>query len=232
MPPCFLRVRMMLRTALIVWVKTLLLFVSALMLAACASQLATTESSASSVVQEPSAGSDRVEGFFIQPAVNFSRYEQMILTDINLRDIRIRVLDSKQQNQLNDTDRRFYRDQYIAAAVGHFIADGRYSTALDAGDNVLRMDAAIVEIAPIVVPESEHSAAMRAYLQGMAAMTIAIEVRDSLTNQLLATFTNTRNVGRIWDDHNRMVQSRAVSDAFQEWLAALRFYMDELTLPQ
>jgi hypothetical protein len=73
---------------------------------------------------------------------------------------------------------------------------------------------------------------MRAYLQGMAAMTIAIEVRDSLTNQLLATFTNTRNVGRIWDDQNRMVQSRAVSDAFQEWLAALRFYMDELTLPQ
>ncbi len=210
-------------------VKPYVLLALLLGLVACSSQPA-PKNSPVNAAEAPST-SDRMEGFFIQPAVNFSRYDQLILSDINLRDLQVRVLDSKQQSQLSDADRRFYREQYIAAAVGHFIADGRYSTTLDAGERVMRMDAAIVEIAPIVIPDSsEESAAMRAYLEGMANMTIVIEVRDSLSNQLLASFTDTRNLGRIWDDQSRMIQTRAVGEAFQEWLAALRFYMDELTL--
>ncbi len=179
------------------------------------------------------AHDDRIEGFYIQPNVNFTRYQRMILTDINLRDINIRQPEPRSKTPwvLSDSDRQFYRMQYIDAVVSQMIADGRFATALDAGDDVLRLEAAIVEIAPVDIPADQQSPAMRAYTRGMATMTIALDVLDSRSGELLATLVDRRDMGHIWDDNNRLTPNLQIRTAFMEWLAALRFYLDDLTVP-
>jgi hypothetical protein len=179
------------------------------------------------------SGIELVEGFFIAPGVDFSDYKKLMISSLVMENIAVARQPSKQQSTLvlTDNDKRFYRDLYTAAVVEHLIADGTYTTAVDAGQDVLTLAAAIVQVAPPVMAETgaNKSAAMQAYTQSTSAITITLEIYDSQSRTLLATLTDAQDLGRSWDDTNRMAQATQVRLAFDYWLAYLRRELDILS---
>lgn len=206
----------------------------ALLLQACASSgIKSTDKNTPTDTATTGTGMELVEGFFIAPGVDFSGYKKLIISSLVLENIAVVQKRSEKQSTLalTDDDKRFYRNLYTAAVVDHLIADGTYTTALDAGSDVLLLDAEIVQVAPPVRAEAaaNESAAMQAYTQSTSAITITLAVFDSQSRELLATLTDTQDLGRSWDDGNRMAQATQVQLAFDYWLAYLRRELDILS---
>jgi hypothetical protein len=205
------------------------MFAGLFLLQACATGTA-TKSDADSRAAAPAAeqASEAPEGFFVVPDVNFSRYARLLLADLNLE--QIVIAGSTQPLVLTPEDKRFYRELYTAAVVDHLIADGTYATALDAEQDVLFVKAAITRVAsPDLTQTAPAAPAMDAYLQSTSRITLALEMYDSLDEQVLATFTDTWDLGRSWDDNNHQIRVMQMRRAFDYWLAYVRQELDILS---
>ena len=185
---------------------------------------------------QPQAGraAHVVEGFFVLPEINFATYKQIIVADLkldNITDPESAPDHNPVQVNLSVEQQRFYRDQYIGAVVGNLVADGAYTTALDAGSDVLLLSAAIVHITPPEQQEkpAHNSAAMQAISGRTSTITIVLELYDSTTRQMVATFTDTRELGQVWDENNPTGYNMQVPMIFDYWLAYLRKELDELS---
>jgi hypothetical protein len=169
-----------------------------------------------------------MEGFFIVPGIDFSRYKKLIIADLNMD--QVAVAGHAQTLAFTEDNKRFYRELYTAAVVDHLIADGAYRTVLDAEDGVFFLTAAIVRVAP---PTAEDGAkpvsAMEAYLQSTSRITLTLELYDAQNRQLLASLTDTRDLGRNWGDNNQRAQLVQLRRAFDYWLAYLRKELDVLS---
>lgn len=183
---------------------------------------------------QPEAGpaANLVEGFLVVPEINFAAYKKIIVAELKLDNI-INPESPRDPVRVNLSadQQRFYRDQYIGAVVDNLIADGAYTTALDADDNVLLLSASIVHITPPEQQEkpAHNSAAMQAISGRTSTITIALELYDSTTRQMVATFTDTRELGQVWDENNPMGYNMQVPLIFDYWLAYLRKELDELS---
>lgn len=175
-----------------------------------------------------------IEGFFVVPETNFFRYKKIIVADLNLGNIiNPDALPGSEPSRvvLNADQERFYRDQYIGAVVGNLIADGIYTTALDSGEDVLLLNATIAQITPPEQQEkpARNSAAMQAISGRTSTITIVLELYDSKTREMIATFTDTRELGQVWDENSPMGYNMQVPMIFDYWLAYLRKELDELS---
>ena len=68
-----------------------------------------------------------------------------------------------------------------------------------------------------------------AYEQNSGAMTLTLELYDSVSQKLVGTIIDTRSLGRIWDDNSRASTSLQVRRAFASWLKNLRIELDQLS---
>lgn len=200
-----------------------------LLLQACSSTTSTDRSARAGQASQAGSNTQEVpEGFFVLPDINFSRYNRLLLADLNLE--QITISGNTQTLALTLEDKRFYRELYTAAVVGHLIADGTYVTALDADQDVLLLTSAITRVAsPDLTQAAPSSPAMDAYLQNTSRITIAMELYDSVDGQLLATLVDTWDLGRSWDDNNHQIKVMQMRRAFDYWLAYLRQELDLLS---
>lgn len=169
-----------------------------------------------------------MEGFFIVPGIDFGRYKKLIIADLNMD--QVAVAGHAQTLTFTEENKRFYRELYTAAVVEHLIADGAYRTVLDAEDDVFFLTAAIVRVAPPTAEsKSKPVSAMEAYLQSTSRITLIIELYDAQNRQLLASLTDTRDLGPNWNDNNQSAQMVQLRRAFDYWLAYLRKELDILS---
>lgn len=214
----------------------ILAIVSVSVLVACSST-GVKESGAGKNSPAPAATrDDHIDGFFVAPELDLSRYNKLIVRDLQLDNIQVVQPASRSEKNawvLSDRHKRIFRESYISAVVGHMIADGVYTTALDNGENVLLLQAAIVQIAPFSSTENssnnttEKTMSMQREQEGMA--TIAIEIYDSQTGDLLATLTDSYNFGRVWQEGNLPISAAPIHNAFDFWLDYLRQELDTLS---
>jgi hypothetical protein len=172
-----------------------------------------------------------MDGIFVAPGVDFSRYKKVIITELNLENIDIQMPPGWSAESpwiLGETEKRFFRTEYTQAAVVNLIADGTYTTALNPADDVLLLRAKVTRLAPVLSQESPHDRFM-AYEQKSGAMTLALELYDSDSGKLIGTIIDTRSLGRIWDDNSRASTSLQVRRAFAGWLKNLRIELDQLS---
>jgi hypothetical protein len=175
---------------------------------------------------------DHIDGFFVVPELDFSRYRKMIVRELQLDDITVRQPTSMSKSKswvLTDNQKRNFRESYIGAVVGHMIADGVYSTAIDTGDDVLSLQAAIVQIVPFSSSNNSGATPTMIRPEAEAMVTITIEMYDSQTNQLLATLTDSYNFGRLWEENSQLVNTAPTHNAFDFWLSYLRQELDVLS---
>src|SRR5690606_41425115 len=89
-------------------------------------------------------------------------------------------------------------------------------------------------IAARTSPEQQETpprdpAAMQAISGRASTITIVLELYDSTTQQMVATFTDTRELGQVWDENNPTGYNTQVPMIFDYWLAYLRKELDELS---
>lgn len=207
----------------------------ALLLQGCATTPGPAEKPARADQPKTGEAATLVEGFFVVPGIDFSRYKKIVVIDLNLNNIKnpqIKSGRASNQVRLDEEQERFYREQYVGAVVGNLIADGTYSTALDAGDDVLLLNAAIAQITPPKAQEkaSDNSPAMQVFSGNVSTITLVLELFDSVTQQLVATFTDTQDLGQVWEAESPMGYNTRIPLIFDYWMAYMRKELDELSL--
>lgn len=177
------------------------------------------------------------DGTFVAPNVDFSQYRRLLVEQLNVDDVVIRkpTALSPSQNtpwELNDNDKRYYQERYTEALMNNLIQDGAYSTAVEAGQDVIRVQANIIEIAPLASKDDFQGrpTRMQVYSEGMGTMTLELSLYDSVTGKVLAIITDKRDLGKIWEVNSRVTNNIQVRVAFNAWLKKLRLELDRLRL--
>lgn len=108
------------------------------------------------------------------------------------------------------------------------LAAGGYELVETPGPETLRVTAAIVDLF-ISAPDTARGVS-RTYTASAGRMTLVMELRDSVSGELLARAVD-RRVSRdagIWTISNRVTNTAEARRAFRSWAAALRQGLDDL----
>lgn len=182
-----------------------------------------------------SAVSDsRFDGTFVAPNAQFAQYSKLLVEQLDLSEVKIRKQSTDKIKdtpwELSDADRRYYQERYTEALMTNLIVDGRFATSLQAGTGVLQVKAKILEIAPLASKDDSKGrpTMMKVYSEGMGTMTLELTLVDSVTGDVLAIITDRRDLGRIWEENNRVTNNIQIRLAFNQWLRNLRTELDRL----
>ncbi len=184
-------------------------------------QLKADKSGITSVEKAPIAGA------FIARGVQFSKYRSLLVEQLDLSDVKLQAQASGSAPWgVSDEERRYYQERYTEALMNNLILDGTYSTAMQAGVDVMTVVAKVVEVASF--DNTEHMkgrpANMKTYSEGVGAMTLEISLYDSISGKPLAIITSQR---RLWEENNRETSNIQVQVAFNSWLRTLRAELDK-----
>lgn len=176
----------------------------------------------------------RFDGTFIAKGAEFSQYKKLFVEQLDMNNVVIRKPSSSGRIkdtpwELNDADRRYYAERYTEALMNNLIADGAYSTAMQAGPDVLTVSAKVLEIAPLASKDDRQGrpTSMKVYSEGMGTMTLEISLYDSVSGKPLAIITDQRDLGKMWEENNRVTNNIQVRLAFNQWLKNLRTELDK-----
>lgn len=178
----------------------------------------------------------RFDGTFVAPNAQFAQYKKLFIEQLDLSDVKIRKQSSTSLIndtpwELNDNDRRYYQERYTEALMNNLILDGRYATAMQAGPDVMTVRARVLEIAPLGSKDDfkGRPTAMKVYSEGMGTMTLEISLYDSMSGKVLGIITDQRDLGKMWEENNRVTNNVQVRIAFNAWLKKLRTELDRLS---
>ncbi len=106
---------------------------------------------------------------------------------------------------------------------------GGYQIVQEAGAETLRVSAAVVDLY-VAAPDTMTPGRTRTYTANSGRMTLVLEVRDSVTGELLARAVDAQS-GRgsgTWTVTNRVTNTADARRAINIWAVALRSALDEL----
>lgn len=123
------------------------------------------------------------------------------------------------QENLATLFREVFREELVA---------GGYELVETPGPDTLRVTAAIVDLF-INAPDTAMGPT-RTYTASAGRMTLVMELRDSVSGELLARAVDRRTSrgADAWTISNRMTNTAEARQAFRTWAAALRRGLDEL----
>lgn len=161
------------------------------------------------------------DGVYIVPGVDFTRYERLLVTELNLDQWRPQGRELPLA-ELNRNDQSFFRQQYTNAMVHHMMARGGYELSLDPGRDVLRVDGRLRQSV------QQPLTASREAPRGSIVMVLTLDLIDSATGQMVATLTSRQPIDRSMNERNSPVTAMQVSRAFSEWIEWFREELDDL----
>ncbi|EIK43824.1 putative lipoprotein [Cellvibrio sp. BR] len=176
----------------------------------------------------------RFDGTFVAPNAQFAQYSKLLVEQLDLSEVKIRKQSTDKINdtpwELSDADRRYYQERYTEALMTNLIVDGRFATSLQTGADVLQVKAKVLEIAPLASKDDSKGrpTMMKVYSEGMGTMTLELTLVDSVSGDVLAIITDRRDLGRIWEENNRVTNNVQIRLAFNQWLRNLRTELDRL----
>ena len=109
------------------------------------------------------------------------------------------------------------------------LASGGYEMVAQPGPETLQVSAAIIDLF-ITAPDTMTAGRTRTYTASTGRMTLVLELRDSVTGEILARAVDTRT-GRgtgSWNITNRVTNTADARRAIRVWATALREGLDEL----
>ena len=167
-----------------------------------------------------------LDGVFVAPGVDFSRYQRLLVTDLDLSHWQSQAT-TESLVYLNRDQRQFLREEYTQALVHYLVADGSYPLSLEPEAGVLRLDTRIQQGLQRLRPNPQQPA------EPFVVMLIQMELYDAGSGQFLASLTDRRAVGRLTDQAKPRLAERQIARSFSDWMEWLREQLDQLrTLSQ
>lgn len=177
----------------------------------------------------------RFDGTFVAPGIDFSKYKKILVEQLDMENVEIIQPSSEPLRRtpwtLKADDKAYYQERYTEALVNNLVADGVYTTVTSPGADVLVLKSRILQIAPLASKDDIEGrpGVMKVYSEGMGRMTIEMSLYDSESGKALGIITDQRDLGRIWEENNRVTNNIQVRLAFNAWLKKLRSELDALS---
>ena len=209
----------------------LLLALGATALAGCA----TTQSGSSEwdgLVRRPHP---RLNAVFVKPDVEIGAFRSVMLdpVEINFAESWDPSRGTRRQaSRLNANDIAAIKTGLADLFRETFRAElerGGYPLVDEAGPETLRVIPAIVDLY-ITAPDTMAAGRTRTYTTNSGRMTLVVELRDSVTGEILARAVDSRS-GRatgMWNITNNVTNTADARRAVTTWATALRQALDEL----
>ena len=209
-----------------------LLFVASVVMAGCASPRNQMPDEWDGLVRQPNT---RGRGLFIKPDAELAGYRNIKLDPVEVSFARNWDPNRGGRSSLSRLDASDV--QAIQTGVADMVNElftaelgrGGYQIVQEAGPETLRVSAAVVDLF-IAAPETMTAGRARTYTANSGRMTLVLEVRDSITGELLARAVDAQS-GRgagTWTVTNRVTNTADARRAINIWAVALRSALDEL----
>jgi len=174
---------------------------------------------------------------WVKPDADFAAYDAVMLDPVEVsykRKPRSTRQDLTGSNfALDDSQMETFRRYFREAFEKELSASEHYELVSEAGPSVLRVAPAILDLVVKVPTESRGSD--RVYTTSTAEMTLLLELRDSLSGEILARVADRREAraagaGGINDLYysNSVTDSQAVRRLFARWSNILRTRLDHV----
>lgn len=162
-----------------------------------------------------------LDGVFVAPGVDFSRYRRLLVTDLDLSLWQSQA-DTESLVRLNRDQRQFLREEYTQALVHYLVADGGYQLSLEPEEGVLRIDTRIQQGLQLLRANPQQPA------EPFIVMLIQMELYDARSGRFLASLTDRQAVGRLTDRAKPRLAERQIARSFSDWMEWLRKQLDQL----
>lgn len=212
-----------------------IVLISSLALVGCASQRPTPATEWDGLVRQPNL---RLDAVFVRPG---AAQEIGGLRNVKLDIVSVSFSsDFDPARGARSPARRLHADDLVAikenlSAMTREIfaaelAEGGYRLVDAPGPDTLLVSAAIVDLF-ITAPDPQSTGRSRTFTADSGRMTIVLELRDSVTGELMARVVD-RQTGRrdgTWSITNRVTNTADARRAIRNWAVALREGLDELS---
>lgn len=179
----------------------------------------------------------RLHALFVKPDAEIAGYRSVLLDPIQVRFARNGIPDRAGRNsgrRLDAADATAIQTGLAEMFREIFDAELRgagYQIVEQAGPDTLRVTSAIVDL--YVVASDMIAGRDRTYTADASRMTLVLEVRDSVTGEILARAVDTRR-GRaagVWTITNRRTNTADARRAIGVWATGLRQALAEMYTP-
>jgi len=171
--------------------------------------------------------SNSLDAVFLDKA-KIASYKQVIIEPLDMSAVKIRK--SSDMNihdtpwELNDQDRKFFQECYQASMKKEWLAKSTLTQVKQTGSSTLKVKATLVEIAPLGSKDDTKGrpTMTKVYSEGMGTMTLKYELSDSETGKVLGLISDQRDLGKMWEENNRITFNQKVRLAFDAWARRLQ----------
>lgn len=209
--------------------KTIILMTGLLLITACSmnkphEKNVAAEASPLGLPQVQSKGLDAV--YLDKPAI--ANYKQVLLEPLDMSVVKIRKPSSTSLAydtpwELNDQDRKLYQERYQASMKKEWLDKSGLTQVNQASANTLKVKAILVEIAPLGSKDDSKGrpTMTKVYSEGVGTMTLKYELSDASTGKVLGLISDQRDLGKVWEENNRVTFNQKVRLAFDAWARRL-----------
>lgn len=126
--------------------------------------------------------------------------------------------------ELNDRDREFYQERYQLSMKKYWLSKSNLTQVGQPGPATLKVKASLVEIAPLGSKDDSKGrpTMTKVYSEGMGTMTLKYELSDASTGKVLGLISDQRDLGKVWEENNRVSFNQKVRLAFDAWARRLQ----------
>lgn len=170
---------------------------------------------------------------YADPGADLSIYNRIMLLDATVAFKKNWQRDQNRGNPIRVKDKDMVKIQEEVATLFREVftkelVDGGYAMADEAGEDVLLVKPAIVDL-DVAAPDIQSSTLTRSYAESAGEMTLNLELYDSLTDDKIAKATDRkRDYRRGYMEWRTSVSNRQDAKRMMtEWAKALRSTLDE-----
>lgn len=173
--------------------------------------------------------SSKLDSVFVADQVGIANYKHVILEPLDMSAVKIRKptnisFVNETPWELNDQDRNYYQEKYTQAMKKEWLDKSGLTQVDKATEQTLIVKAVLKEIAPLGSKDDfkGRPAITKVYSEGVGTMTINFQLSDATTGKVLALVSDQRDLGKIWEENNRVTFNQQVRLAFTAWASRLQ----------
>ncbi len=172
-----------------------------------------------------------MEAAWVLPDLDLSKYSRVLLmpTAVQFRDVAetsvyARTKTGETEFPLNEQRQEWFRTKWREAVDAEFAREESYNVYPGVGEDVLVVQALLVDVVSHFPPESSRSEFT--YVQDPWEASVLLELRDATTSQLLARTLDRRygtgllDIGEAW---------MRTEDLIERWATVVTLRLDQLT---
>ena len=172
---------------------------------------------------------------YLDPEADFSRFNNIMLDPLDMSRTEIVQPNrstsavARRPTELSDRNVAAIQAAFAEVFTRELQETGDYTIVTEAGPDVLRITAAVTQIAPTAPgddPRTRTSGRVRVYTEGAGRMAISFGFIDSQSNEILAVVKDARSGSPTWGVNNAVTNLSDVRFMFARWARMVRARLD------